>query len=154
MYRVEKRNQAVCPQRAASLWITIPIHPERLHDTLDQGFCPVFRALGLTADAVRELFSLEIDEMAFQDRPFIPTVGTGDDKRLLTITEFLEQMGQYMQLFFIPFDDNRVLPSHEKQLELMRLGLRGNQIVLYQGRKDFVYDLINISLILEMTGWL
>ena len=142
------------PQRAASLWITIPIHPERIHDLQDQGFCPVFRTLTLAADAVRELFSLEIDEMAFQDRPFIPTVGTGDDKRLLTITEGLEQMGQYMQLFFIPFDDDRVLPSHEKQLELMRLGLRGNQIILYQGRKDFVYDLIKVSLILEMTGWL
>lgn len=78
--------------------------------------------------------------MAFQNRPFTPTVGTGDDKRLLTITEQLEQMGQYMQLFSIPSDADRVLLFLEKQLEFMRLGLRGNQIILYQGRKDFVYD--------------
>ena len=92
--------------------------------------------------------------MAFQNRPFTPTVGIGADQRLLTITELLEQMGQYMQLFSIPSDAGRFLPFLEKQLELMRLGLRGNQIILYQGRKDFVYDRIQVSLILEMTGWL
>ena len=78
--------------------------------------------------------------MAFQNRPFTPTVGIGADQRLLTITELLEQMGQYMQLFSIPSDADRVLLFLEKQLEFMRLGLRGNQIILYQGRKDFVYD--------------
>ena len=92
--------------------------------------------------------------MAFQNRPFTPTVGIGADQRLLTITELLEQMGQYMQLFSIPSDAGRLLPFLEKQLELMQLGLRGNQIILYQGRKDLVYDLIKVSLILEMTGWL
>ena len=87
--------RGVCPQRAASLWITIPIHPERLHDTLDQGLRPIFRALGLTADAVRELFSLEIDNGLLDNQSLPLQEGEDVVHKRIQISSVFKQAEQF-----------------------------------------------------------
>ena len=72
------------------------ILPERLHDTLDQGLRPIFRALGLTADAVRELFSLEIDN-GLLDKQSLP-LQEGEDvvHKRIQISSVFKQAEQFL----------------------------------------------------------
>ena len=62
--------------------------PERLHDKLDQGLWPIFLALALATDVLREFLPLLINEMAFENRPFIPVIRIGDERRILTVTRY------------------------------------------------------------------
>ena len=86
----------VCPQRAASLWITIPILSERLHDTLDQGFCRVFRALGLAAAAVRALVSLEIDNGLLDNQSLPLQEGEDVVHNRIQISSVFKQAEQFL----------------------------------------------------------